>query len=66
MPKRYSSKELIAMIERNGWREVRQSGSHKQFKHPYKIGLVTIPHPVKELHPKTAASILMQAGLKGD
>ncbi|MEW9702363.1 type II toxin-antitoxin system HicA family toxin [Paenibacillus sp. SI8] len=58
------SRELIAMIERDGWYEVNHEGSHKQFKHPTKKGRVTIPHPNKDLPIKTVHSILKQAGLK--
>jgi predicted RNA binding protein YcfA (HicA-like mRNA interferase family) len=36
-------KEIIKIIEKDGWFEVRQKGSHKQFKHPNKKGLVTVP-----------------------
>ena len=43
---------------------VRVNGSHHHFKHPTKAGLVTVPHPKKDLLAKTAASILKQAGLK--
>lgn len=63
MPKRYTSKELIRLVERDGWHEVAQEGSHKQFKHPTKPGRVTIVHPDRSIHPKTAKSILRQAGL---
>lgn len=34
--------EVLKMIKDDGWYEVRQRGSHKQFKHPIKKGLVTI------------------------
>lgn len=40
------------------------NGSHHHFKHPTKPGLVTIPHPKKDLLAKTVGSILKQAGLK--
>ena len=33
---------VIKMIEKDGWYLVRQKGSHKQYKHPDKKGLVTI------------------------
>ncbi|MCY9695362.1 type II toxin-antitoxin system HicA family toxin [Paenibacillus alginolyticus] len=59
-----SSRELITMIERDGWIEVNQVGSHKQYKHPTKKGRVTIPHPNKDIPIKTVHSILKQAGLK--
>ncbi|AXM89373.1 addiction module toxin, HicA family [Anoxybacillus ayderensis] len=61
--KSYSSKELIKIIQQDGWYIVRTSGSHHQFKHPSKPGLVTVPHPKKDLPIKTVKSILKQAGL---
>lgn len=44
----------------------RQRGSHRQYKHPEKKGLVTIaPHSWSDEVPKgTANSILKQAGLQ--
>ncbi|MBL4961665.1 type II toxin-antitoxin system HicA family toxin [Bacillus velezensis] len=59
-----SSQELIKLIEKDGWYEVRAKGSHHQFKHPTKPGTVTIPHPKKDFPKKTLKSILEQAGLK--
>ncbi len=35
--------KTIEIIEADGWFEVRQKGSHRQYKHPLKKGLVTIP-----------------------
>ena len=57
------SRDLIRMIEDDGWELVRVKGSHHQFKHPTKPGLVTIPHPKKELPRGTVISIKRQAGL---
>ncbi|UTA08456.1 type II toxin-antitoxin system HicA family toxin [Acinetobacter baumannii] len=57
------SLDLIKMIEADGWYEVRVSGSHHHFKHPTKKGLVTIPHPKKDLPNGTVKSILKKAGL---
>ncbi|MDH2638210.1 type II toxin-antitoxin system HicA family toxin [Acinetobacter baumannii] len=57
------SLDLIKMIEADGWYEVRVTGSHHHFKHPNKRGLVTIPHPKKDLPNGTVKSILKQAGL---
>ncbi|MBE7374794.1 type II toxin-antitoxin system HicA family toxin [Pseudomonas lopnurensis] len=59
-----NSRQLIEMIEADGWYEVRVKGSHHHFKHPTKPGLVTVPHPKKDLLAKTANSILKQAQLK--
>lgn len=57
------SRDLIKLIEADGWYQVRVTGSHHHFKHPSKVGLVTIPHPKKDLPLGTVKSILKQAGL---
>lgn len=57
------SSSLIKMVEADGWCLVRTKGSHHHFKHPSKAGLVTIPHPKKDIPIKTVKSILKQAGL---
>ena len=49
----------------DGWQVVRTRGSLRQFKHPVKSGLVTVPgRPGDELAPGTLNSILEQAGSK--
>ena len=59
------TKEIIKLIESDGWYEVHQKGSHKQYRHPFKKGLVTIPvHGNKELPKGLENSILKQAGLE--
>jgi predicted RNA binding protein YcfA (HicA-like mRNA interferase family) len=56
---------LIKVLEADGWRLVRQTGSHRQFRHPAKPGTVTVAgKPSKDLPPGTLASILQQARLK--
>lgn len=57
------SAEIIKIIERDGWVQCHQKGSHCQFKHPKKKGRVTVPHPKKDLPVKTVASIFKQAGI---
>ena len=57
------SKDLIQMIEKRGWQLKRVKGSHHQFSHPTLPGLVTIPHPKKDLPKGTVRSIKKQAGL---
>lgn len=64
MPIRYTAKELIKMIEADGWYCVKKAGSHFHFKHPTKTGKVTIPNHNTVMKPATANSILKQAGLK--
>lgn len=57
----FNSRELIKLIEADGWYRVDSSGSHHQFKHPTKPGRVTVPHPKRELPIGTAKSVLHQA-----
>ena len=59
-----NSREVIRRLKDNGWFEVAQSGSHKQFKHPVKSGRVTIPFPKKDIPLGTLKSIEKQSGLK--
>lgn len=59
-----SSREMIKIINKDGWYLHRIVGSHHHFKHPTKKGIVTVPHPRKDLLIKTTNSILKQAGLK--
>jgi len=48
----------------DGWILVAVRGSHHQFKHPTKIGRVTVPHPKKDLGIGLVRAIMKQAGLK--
>lgn len=58
--------EIIRRLEQDGWYLDRTRGSHRQFKHPTKQGLVTVPgKPSDDLAPGTLNSILKQAQLKG-
>ena len=59
-------KEVVKIIEKDGWYFCEQKGSHMQFRHPAKSGKVTIPnHGLNEdLHHNMVASILKQAGLQ--
>ncbi|MGA8260212.1 MAG: type II toxin-antitoxin system HicA family toxin [Arenicellales bacterium] len=55
----------MKLIEDDGWYRVRTRGSHRQYKHRSKKGLVTVPGKMKDdLAPATMNSILKQAGLK--
>lgn len=58
-------RELIARLERDGWFQARQKGSHRQYRHPTKPGTVTVAgKPGVDLPPGTLNNILKQAGLK--
>ncbi|WP_418251483.1 type II toxin-antitoxin system HicA family toxin [Ferroacidibacillus organovorans] len=61
--KSYSSRELIKIIEADGWYFVRAVGDHHQYKHPTKLGKVTITHPVKDVPLGTVRSLFKQAKL---
>ncbi len=58
------SRALIRELKLDGWYEVGQAGSHKQFKHPVKTGRVTVPYPKRDIPLGTLKSIEKQAGLK--
>jgi len=58
-------RNLVRLLEADGWRLVRTRGSHHQHKHPTKSGLVTVPGSGNDdLAPGTLNSVLKQAGLK--
>ncbi|MDO9049814.1 MAG: type II toxin-antitoxin system HicA family toxin [Methylobacter sp.] len=58
-------KDLIAIIELDGWLQVQQKGSHRQFHHPIKSGTVTVAgKPSVDVPPGTLINVLKQAGLK--
>ena len=62
--KSYSSREVIKILEADGWYLVQVVGSHHQFKHPTKSGRVTVKNPTKDIPRKTLDSIERQSGLK--
>ena len=59
-----NSREVIRRLKDEGWLEVAQAGSHKQFKHPVKPGRVTVVFPKKDVPEGTLRSIEKQSGLK--
>jgi predicted RNA binding protein YcfA (HicA-like mRNA interferase family) len=58
------SRELIKLLQADGWRLKRMRGSHHQFVHPTRPGTVTVPHPKKDLGVGLVKAIRKQAGLK--
>jgi predicted RNA binding protein YcfA (HicA-like mRNA interferase family) len=59
-----TSTEVIRALKRDGWFEARIRGSHHHFMHSTKPGIVTVPHPKKDIPVGTLASIGRQAGIK--
>jgi predicted RNA binding protein YcfA (HicA-like mRNA interferase family) len=58
-------REVIRLLEQNGWREMRSRGSHRNFKHPKSPSVVTVPgNDSKELAPGTLKDILKKAVLR--
>lgn len=57
--------EVIRLLESDGWQLVRTHGSHRQYGHPTKPGLVTVAgKPSTDIPPGTLNAILEQAQLK--
>ncbi len=59
------ARDIIRMLEQDGWFIVPAKGGHRQFKHSVKLGRVTVPGNLgRDVPPGTLNSILKQAGLK--
>jgi predicted RNA binding protein YcfA (HicA-like mRNA interferase family) len=58
------SRDVVRRLERDGWYEVNQVGSHKQFKHPTIRGRATVPHPKRDIPIGTLKSIEVRTGIK--
>jgi len=59
------TRDILRLIQDEGWYQVAQRGSHRQFKHPVKPGKVTIAgHPSEEMDEGARKSIFKQAGIK--
>ncbi len=59
-------RELIRLLESDGWVQVRQRESHRHFIHAIKPGHVTVAGNLgDDVRAGTLAAVLRQAGLKG-
>jgi len=55
-------REMIRLLERHGWVEMRSRGSHRHFKHPNQAFVITVPgNDGKELAPVTLNAILQKS-----
>ena len=60
-------RQIIKIIEKDGWILIRTKGSHRQYKHNNKKGLVTVAGNMnKDLAIKTQKSIFKQAGIENE
>ena len=58
-------RNVISMLESDGWALVRTKGSHRQFRHPVKPGTVTVAgKPGVDMPRGTLNAVMKQAGLK--
>jgi predicted RNA binding protein YcfA (HicA-like mRNA interferase family) len=58
-------RDILRLIENDGWRFRSQKGSHRQFVHPVKTGRVTLAgKPGDDIHPKTLGDVLRQAKIE--
>jgi predicted RNA binding protein YcfA (HicA-like mRNA interferase family) len=59
------SSELMRLLKKDGWYEIRQSGSHVIMKHPSKDGTIPVPfHASKEVKKGLLNAILKQAKIE--
>lgn len=58
------SRDVIKALEADGWTLKRVTGSHHHFMHPTKPGIVTVPHPKRDLPLGTLRSIERQSGVR--
>lgn len=60
--KSLSSRNVIRMVESDGWVFIKAVGDHHHFKHPVKSGKITVTHPIDTIPIGTLRSIYRQAG----
>ena len=58
-------RDVIKLIEKDGWYRVPAKGAHRQYKHPTKLGRVTVSGKANKDVPRgTLSSIMKQAQLE--
>ncbi|QQS30560.1 MAG: type II toxin-antitoxin system HicA family toxin [Sphingobacteriales bacterium] len=59
------SSELLRLMKKDGWYEIRQKGSHAIMKHPTKLNIIPVPfHASKEMKKGTLQAILKLAEIE--
>ncbi len=61
-----TSKEMVELLEKNGFVKIRQKGSHAMYKNYVTNKQVTVPMHGKDLQKGLERAIIKQAGIKGD
>ncbi len=60
----WSSAEIVGRLKADGWELARVKGDHHHFKHPARSGIVTVPHPKRDLPIGTVKAIERASGVK--
>jgi predicted RNA binding protein YcfA (HicA-like mRNA interferase family) len=63
-PRVLKPREVISILEALGFVEVRQRGSHKQFRHPDGRGTTVAVHPGRDISPILVRQIAKDIGLR--
>ena len=58
--------EMIRLLKKNGFVELRTNGSHRLFRNPETGRTTTVPFHSKELKPGIGRAIFKQAGITKD
>ncbi len=58
------SADVIRVLKADGWELARVKGSHHHFRHATKKGIVTVPHPKKDIPIGTLRSVERQARVR--
>jgi predicted RNA binding protein YcfA (HicA-like mRNA interferase family) len=65
MPNSMKFRDLVKLLQSNGWQQVRQKGSHRQFRHPQNPAVITLAGPNgTDVPPGTLNDILRKAGIR--
>ncbi len=59
-----NSRSIVKQLKKDGWKHIRTTGDHFHFHHSKKPGIVTVPHPKKDIPIGTVKSIERQSGIK--
>ncbi len=61
---RITAKELISALEKMGFKQIRQAGSHRIFRNNDGVRATAPDHPGKIIHPKIIKTILQDTDLQ--
>ena len=62
--KSYSSREIKAILEANGWYVISVRGDNWKFKHDNNLNTIILTHPVKDVSIGVVRDIIKKSGLR--